>query len=49
MSAFFRIKNIDEYHAAYQASVDDPVQFWGDIADTFHWHKKMAYRTQLEF
>ena len=31
------LKDIDEYKAMYQRSVEDPSGFWSDIANTFHW------------
>ena len=31
------LKDIDEYKAMYQRSVEDPSGFWADIANTFHW------------
>jgi acetyl-CoA synthetase len=40
MHNHFTIKSMDEYHAAYQASVEDPSQFWHDIATTFSWQKQ---------
>ncbi len=33
-------KNMEEYQSLYARSIDDPDQFWGEIADTFTWMKK---------
>ncbi|QPJ63267.1 MAG: acetate--CoA ligase [Candidatus Nitronauta litoralis] len=33
-------KNMEEYQSLYQRSIDDPEQFWGEMADTFTWMKK---------
>jgi acetyl-CoA synthetase len=34
-----RIRTLEEYHAAYQKSVDDPDAFWADVAEPFTWRK----------
>ena len=34
-----RIKSLNEYHAAYAKSVNQPEQFWADIANEFDWIK----------
>ena len=36
----YQIKNIDEYNEAYQKSIENPEEFWGDIAENFTWKKK---------
>ncbi|MFD2553231.1 acetate--CoA ligase [Sphingobacterium tabacisoli] len=36
----FQIKNFEEYQDAYKRSVDNPEQFWGEIADNFFWKRK---------
>ena len=35
-----RIRTLEDYHAAYQQSVDDPDAFWGAVAEPFTWRKK---------
>ena len=35
-----QIKNLDQYKAIYQHSVDNPEQFWAEQAETFTWQKK---------
>lgn len=34
-----RIRTFQEYEAAYQKSVEQPEQFWADLASNFSWHK----------
>ena len=34
-----KIKSLNEYHAAYAKSVNQPEQFWADIANEFDWIK----------
>ncbi len=34
-----RIRNQEEYHKAYQESVENPEKFWANIADEFVWRK----------
>ena len=35
-----KINSLEEYHAEYKRSVDDPEGYWSGLADTFVWHKK---------
>ncbi|PST82362.1 acetate--CoA ligase [Pedobacter yulinensis] len=34
-----QINSIEAYELAYQKSVEKPEQFWGEIAQSFHWRK----------
>jgi acetyl-CoA synthetase len=34
-----RIHNFEEYLHQYRASVDNPEQFWAEVAQSFHWRK----------
>jgi acetyl-CoA synthetase len=36
----FKISSIDEYKKAYQKSVEQPEDFWAEIAENFTWKKK---------
>jgi len=36
----YQIQSIEEYHAAYKKSVDDPEGFWSAVAENFQWRKK---------
>jgi acetyl-CoA synthetase len=36
----FRINTLEEYESAYKKSIDQPEQFWSDIAENFTWYKK---------
>ncbi len=35
-----QIKTLEQYHSAYQKSVEDPEGFWAEQAETFTWFKK---------
>lgn len=35
-----KITSLQQYHEVYRHSVENPEQFWAEIADSFHWHKK---------
>ncbi|MBW7870654.1 MAG: acetate--CoA ligase [Flavobacteriia bacterium] len=38
---YYKIKNLEQYIKAYKKSVNDPEEFWGDIADkNFIWYQK---------
>jgi len=32
-----------QYDEMYKRSIDDPEGFWGEIADQFHWEKKVCF------
>ncbi len=36
----FQIKSLEEYHKVYKQSVEQPEEFWADIASQFSWKKK---------
>jgi acetyl-CoA synthetase len=36
----FQIKSIEDYQLAYKKSVDEPEEFWAEIASNFQWRKK---------
>ena len=35
-----RIRSFKEYEIAYNKSIDQPENFWNDVAENFTWHKK---------
>ncbi len=39
-SAKAHVKSAEQYQQMYDQSINDPDQFWGDIASEFHWDKK---------
>jgi acetyl-CoA synthetase len=40
MSYPYQIKSIDEYKEAYKRSIEEPGEFWSDVAQHFQWKKK---------
>ena len=36
----YQIKTLEQYKEAYQKSVDNPEEFWAQIAENFQWRKK---------
>ena len=40
MSYPFQIKSLEEYTERYKQSVEDPEEFWADVAENFLWRKK---------
>ncbi|GAB3886617.1 acetate--CoA ligase [Spirosoma agri] len=44
-----RIRTFDEYQLAYQKSVDDPEEFWAEIAQEFQWRKPWTKTLQWNF
>ena len=47
MSYPYQITNEEAYHKAYKESIEQPEQFWGNVADAFTWRKK--WDTVLEW
>ncbi len=45
----FRIQTIEDYKNAYKASVDNPENFWDNIASNFIWKKKWSKTLEWEF
>jgi acetyl-CoA synthetase len=40
MSYPYQINSLEQYHQAYNKSVENPNEFWGEIAEHFVWRKK---------
>ena len=40
VSSNAHIGNMSTYLEQYQRSIEDPVDYWGEIAENFHWFKK---------
>ena len=36
----YQIKSLEEYKAAYKKSIENPEEFWADIARNFFWRKR---------
>ena len=49
MSYAYQIKSLEQYHADYKKSVEDPEAFWGEVAESFHWRKKWDKVLQWNF
>ncbi|MEI6582162.1 MAG: acetate--CoA ligase [Chitinophagia bacterium] len=45
----YQIKNLAEYHAAYQRSIEDPAAFWASVAEHFTWRKKWDITLEWNF
>lgn len=45
----YQIKTFDEYQTAYQKSVEDPENFWAEIAQEFQWRKPWTKTLQWNF
>jgi len=49
MSYPFQIKSLEEYHLAYQKSLENPSDFWVDVASHFVWKKKWDHVLEWNF
>ncbi len=49
MSYPYQIKSIEEYKQQYKKSVEQPDEFWGEIASHFKWRKKWNKVLDWEF
>jgi len=41
--------NLEEYNKLYKFSIDNPEQFWSDVADSFIWKKKWSKVLDYDF
>ena len=41
--------NLEEYNKLYKYSIDNPEQFWSDVADSFIWKKKWSKVLDYDF
>ena len=44
-----QIKSIEQYHETYKRSVENPEEFWSEIASTFVWHKQWDKTLEWNF
>ncbi len=40
MSYPYQITSLEQYYKDYQKSIEQPEEFWGEVAESFHWRKK---------
>ena len=40
MSYPYQISSLEEYHQAYKKSIENPEEFWSEVAVNFIWKKK---------
>ena len=39
MKVPYQIQNLEQYHRNYQKSIENPQEFWGNVASHFDWHE----------
>lgn len=44
-----RIHNFEDYLQQYRASIENPEQFWAEVAESFHWRKKWDKVLEWDF
>ena len=49
MSYPYQIKTLEQYHAVYKKSIEDPAAFWEDIAMHFRWKKHFDKVIEWDF
>ncbi len=49
MSYPYQIKSYEEYKDAYRKSVDQPEEFWADVAENFQWKEKWNKVLESDF
>lgn len=49
MSYPFQINSYDQYKDAYKKSIENPAQFWEEVANTFTWQKKWDKALEWNF
>ena len=45
----YQLKSLEQYHHAYHQSIENPTQFWADIAQHFSWQKKWDKVLEADF
>ena len=43
------VRSMEEYREMYKRSVEDPVQFWSEIAEQFYWKQKWETDSVLKY
>lgn len=43
------ITSLEQYKQMYQRSIDDPENFWGEVAESFYWKKKWDKVREYDF
>ena len=43
------IRSMDRYREMYRRSIEDPEEFWSEMASEFHWHKKWKKVRSFDF
>ncbi|KAG2494997.1 hypothetical protein HYH03_006930 [Edaphochlamys debaryana] len=43
------VRSHEEYQALYKKSIEDPEGFWGEMAQSYHWHTKFPPRGHLTY
>ncbi len=49
MSAYHKINSLQDYHLQYQKSIENPEEFWDQIAKTFTWQKPYTKILEWDF
>ncbi|HKH60452.1 MAG TPA: acetate--CoA ligase [Flavitalea sp.] len=49
MSYPFQIRSLEQYVSTYKKSVENPEQFWGEVAEDFYWRKKWSKVLEWNF
>jgi acetyl-CoA synthetase len=44
-----KISSIEEYNSEYKRSVEQPEEFWAEVAENFSWKKKMGFGSKMGF
>jgi acetyl-CoA synthetase len=45
----FQIQSLNDYHAAYKESIENPEKFWGSVANEFQWKQKWTKVVNADF
>jgi len=45
----YKIDSFEEYNKEYKRSIENPIEFWDDIANDFTWHKKWDTTYESDF
>ena len=43
------VQSMEEYKQLYKRSIEEPVQFWSEIADQFYWKERCDVKNVLKY
>jgi acetyl-CoA synthetase len=42
-----KINSLEEYKSTYKKSIENPEQFWGEVAENFTWNQNVGFALRI--